>query len=94
MDHHDHLVLLEAERLGGFRVEHLLDPLDLEEMVARPERPELPLAAVLGLFAHQAGLGLRQAAALLAARQVGREGETAREGPGHALAQHRLELRR
>ena len=44
VDHDAELAELQAEGRGGLRIEDLLDHLDLEKVVSRPERPELVLA--------------------------------------------------
>ena len=56
VDHHDDLVLEDAHHVCGALVAYLIDDLDLEEVVARPQASELRCTALLGAFADLVGL--------------------------------------
>ena len=60
----------EPERLGGLLVEHRVDALQLDEVVARADRPELTGAPLAGPLGDGGGVGARQAATRLGGLQV------------------------
>jgi hypothetical protein len=88
MDEDGDLALAEAVCQGRAVVDDPLDPLQLDEVVPRAHRPELPGAALTGPLGDGRGIGARQAAAGLGALEV----VLCRPDAG-APAQHLVELR-
>ena len=81
MDQHDHLVGLEPVGLGGRRVEHLRDALDLQKVISGAERPHLVLAAVLRALWDGVGIGVRPDPVVLAVFEIGLDGVAGPETP-------------
>ena len=52
MKHHANSTLLEAHRRRGLGVDHLLDYLHLQEVVARAETSELVATSIPGAVGH------------------------------------------
>ena len=77
----------QAEGRGGRRVEDLLDDLDLEEVVSRPERPELVLPPLQRPVAHRLRIGARHHPAVLRRLQVGRRAVALPDRPGRPLGE-------
>src|SRR5207245_3586383 len=80
-------VLLQAEGARRLRVVDLLHPLDLDEVIARPERPELGPAALPGPLRDLGRIGALEPPALLDARQVGRLAKAVADRPGGSLGE-------
>ena len=57
VDHHADHVLFQSHHLGRFFVEHLIDNLHLQKMIARAERATLAAATLQGSLADIVGLG-------------------------------------
>ena len=92
MDADHHIVPAEPEGLGDLGVEDFHDLLELEVMVARAERPDLLVLALLGLVGHAFGPGPGHHAPLLDTVQVGRLAIAALDRPPGAAAQHLVHL--
>ena len=69
VQHDDDLPGVSPSALGELRVEQLVDRLDLEEVVPRPERPELAGAALARAVADSAGSASAEPALLLLDRR-------------------------
>jgi len=89
-DHDLALAQAEGRRRGG--VEHGLDRLHLQIMVAGAERAHLVALAVLGLIGHGPRIGAGHAAAFLDARQILRLPVAAIHRPAGAAGQHDVQF--
>ena len=87
VNQHADLSRLKAESRGGGFVEDLLHDLDLEEMVPRPECPELVLPPQERPVAHLLRIGARHYPAVLGRLQVCRRTVAVADGPGRAFDQ-------
>ena len=94
MDLHAYLAGEEAERFGGLGVEHLVDDVDLAEVVAGPQGADLVAPALLGARRALGGVGASHAAALFGAFQVRLAREAAAQRPARPLLQHLIQLAR
>ena len=94
MDQHRELVLAQPERLGRDRVEHPRDALELDEVVAGPQRAELVGPARPRSLGHRGGIRSRQAALRLGALDVLRDADAVLgDEDRRALHQHAIERR-
>jgi hypothetical protein len=93
VDQHGQLPLLEPERRGRADLVDALDPLELEEVVARAERADLPLAALARPLRHRAGVRAGQPALRLRALEVLRGAQAATDERARALGEHVVERR-
>src|SRR5262249_14771855 len=92
MDHDRDLALTKAELRGGRGVVDFVHGLDLEEVIARAERAELPADALPGPLGYGAGIGATQSAVGLEMREVVRFAVAAGHGPRRSLLHDLTEL--
>ena len=93
MDLHHDLAFEEAETPGDGLVQHPVDPVHLDEVVAGPEGPGLVAAAFARPGADRGGIGPGQAAALLGALEIGLRAEPLADRPARAGLQDRVHIR-
>src|SRR5262249_25271625 len=92
MDQDANLILLQPERAGDVRVEHVVEDLDLHEMVAAAERATLLAAALDGVVGDVVGFGPVDAAVGFHVGQVGRDAEAPADDITRPFSQERLHL--
>ena len=78
----------EAHRRRGRLVEHLIDDVNLDEVVARAQRTQLVARPLIGPGADLVWVGAVDAAVLFGALQVHLGGVAALQRPARALAHH------
>ena len=86
------LPLPEAEGLGGGLVEDVLDHIQLEEVVARSEGPQLGEPPLAGLVADLGGIGIGHVAVLLGRIEVLLPAVAVLHGPFGAVHEDVLQL--
>ena len=83
---------MQPHRAGGRLVDHLVDDLHFQKMVARAERAALVAAAFEGPLADEIGLGVGQAAAGLGVFDVAGRGPAARDQIRRPFGQQTAQL--
>jgi hypothetical protein len=92
VDHHADLAVAEPERFGDVLVVDVLDRLNLQEMVARPQAAELPEPTLLRADADGCCIGVGYCALVFAALQVAGGSVAAFDRVPRAVGQDLLEL--
>src|SRR5690606_16741584 len=92
VDRREDMVLGEAERGRGFGVEDLDDVLDLEIVIARPERAHLVALARFRPLRDVRGLRAADAAALLDPLEIRGRAVALLDRPACAAREHRVHL--
>src|SRR5689334_13022528 len=92
MDQEAQLPGKEPERARLFVVEHFVDAVDLDEVIARAERAHLIAAATERRLRDAIGLGPLELAALFVVREIGGAAEPALDRPRCAILEHSLDL--
>ena len=92
MDEDDYLVGRQAEVGGDVGPEHVCDPLDFEEVVARPEGPDLVRPPVLRPLGYLRGVRLGTVSLVLAVRQVVLDGVPVFERPVQPPFENRVDF--
>ncbi len=92
MDHHADAALRQAQHRSRLLVEHLVDDLHLDEVVAAAQRAALVLASLVRTVGHAVGVGSLDAPAGLGGLEILGAPEALLDDPRGSVAEQRLHL--
>jgi len=85
-------VTAQAELCRHSLVIHLVNPVDLNKVIARAQRPQLRAAPLIGFVGYDVGVASGNAALVFDIPQVLRRAVSVLNSPGRAPEQHTPEL--